>query len=69
MSDVTGYEFLHCQQLNLGISIILISKPFTKPNYNVQLQLLLLLLLFFFQGTDTLSRKKQQKALKSVRYT
>ena len=24
---------------------------------------------FFFQGTDTLSRKKQQKALKSVRYT
>ena len=25
--------------------------------------------LHFFQGTDTLSRKKQQKALKSVRYT
>ena len=24
---------------------------------------------FFFQGTDTLSRKKTQKVLKSVKYT
>ena len=62
MSDVTGYEFLHCQQLNLGISIILISKPFTKPNYNDQLQLLLLLLFFFSRDGHT----KQKKTTESI---